>query len=101
MDEVRAYCDERGNTVDPEAFVAFYASKGWKIGSTPMKDWKAAVVTWEKREAARPAQQRGGYRQPEERESVYEHNMKVMDQLMGTHTYEDFKKRMNERLHKR
>ena len=49
VDEVRAYCNERGNGVDPEQFVAFYTSKGWKVGNNPMKDWKAAVITWEKR----------------------------------------------------
>jgi hypothetical protein len=46
--EVAAYCTERGNGIDPEAFVASYQSKGWKVGKTPMSDWKAAVVTWEK-----------------------------------------------------
>lgn len=54
VEEVRAYCQERGNDVDPEAFVAFYESKGWKIGNTPMKSWKASVITWEKRERAAP-----------------------------------------------
>lgn len=52
-DEVRAYCAERGNHVDAQAFVDFYAAKGWKVGNTPMKDWKAAVRTWEKRDAER------------------------------------------------
>lgn len=51
VDEVRDFCLERGNNIDAEAFVAFYTSKGWKIGSTPMKDWRAAVITWEKRHA--------------------------------------------------
>lgn len=49
--EVEAYCRERGNGVDPQRFVDFYASKGWKVGSAPMRDWRAAVRTWEKREA--------------------------------------------------
>lgn len=49
VERVAAYCQERGNKVDAEAFVSFYASKGWKVGNQPMKDWKAAVVTWEKR----------------------------------------------------
>lgn len=49
VDEVRAYCQERHNKVDAEQFVDFYESKGWRIGSDPMKDWKAAVRTWEKR----------------------------------------------------
>ena len=48
VDEVREYCQSRSNGIDPEAFVAFYASKGWKVGRTPMKDWKQAVITWEK-----------------------------------------------------
>ena len=50
LSEVSAYCTERNNEVDPEAFISFYQSKGWKVGNQPMKDWKAAVVTWEKRE---------------------------------------------------
>ena len=50
VDEVRAYCKERKNTVNPETFCDFYESKGWKIGKDPMRDWKAAVRTWERRE---------------------------------------------------
>lgn len=49
-DEVRAYCSERNNSVDAERFIDFYQSKGWKVGNQPMKDWKAAVRTWEKRD---------------------------------------------------
>ena len=50
VDEVSAYCKERKNTVDAQRFVDFYASKGWKVGNQPMKDWKAAVRTWEQRD---------------------------------------------------
>lgn len=49
VEEVAEYCESRCNNIDPEAFVAFYDSKGWKVGSAPMKDWRAAVITWEKR----------------------------------------------------
>ena len=87
LEEVRAYCTERGNKVDAEAFVAFYTSKGWKVGSAPMKDWKAAVVTWEKREATKPARTA---REPRRQESVYEHNMRVYDQVMGTNLHEQY-----------
>lgn len=48
LDDVQAYCFERGNTVDPQRFVDYYSSNGWKVGKNPMKDWKAAVRTWEK-----------------------------------------------------
>lgn len=47
VDDVRAYCQERQSVIDPEEFVDFYAAKGWKIGKEPMKDWRAAVRTWE------------------------------------------------------
>lgn len=50
VDEVAVYCQERGNGLDPETFVDFYASKGWMVGKNPMKDWKAAVRTWERSE---------------------------------------------------
>jgi hypothetical protein len=49
LEEVKQYCQERGNQVDPESFVAFYESKGWMIGKNKMKSWKSAVITWEKR----------------------------------------------------
>ena len=48
LEEVKAYCSERNNGVDAQRFIDFYTSKGWMIGKNPMKDWKAAVRTWEK-----------------------------------------------------
>lgn len=48
IDEVQSYCAERQNNVDPEAFWNFYESKGWRVGNQPMKNWKAAIVTWER-----------------------------------------------------
>lgn len=54
VEDVRSYCDERGNSVNPESFVAYYSSNGWKVGRNPMKDWKAAVRTWENKEKSRP-----------------------------------------------
>ena len=50
VDEVAAYCRERSNGIDPEAFVAYYAAQGWKLKSgQAMQDWKSAIITWEKR----------------------------------------------------
>ena len=48
VEEVHEYCCERMNNVNAEAFVDFYESKGWMVGKNKMKDWKAAVRTWEK-----------------------------------------------------
>lgn len=49
LEEVREYCNERHNSVDPERFIDFYASKGWMVGKNKMKDWKACIRTWEQR----------------------------------------------------
>jgi hypothetical protein len=49
VEQVREHCSAKGYTFDPEAFVAFYESKGWRIGKEPMKSWRAACVTWHKR----------------------------------------------------
>lgn len=45
--EVTAYCRERQNNVDPQRFIDYYTARGWKLNKTSMKDWKAAVRTWE------------------------------------------------------
>jgi len=55
IEEVTQYCKERNNNVDPQKWYDFYSAKGWMIGKNKMKDWKASVRTWEKR------QQKGGY----------------------------------------
>ena len=49
VEAVRDYCMERGNGIDPQAFVDFYASKNWMVGKNKMADWKAAMRTWEQR----------------------------------------------------
>ncbi len=43
-----AYVKERGSAVDPQVFIDFYAAKGWMVGKSPMKDWKAACRNAEK-----------------------------------------------------
>ena len=48
IDEVKEYCLERGNNINPETFIDFYESNGWKVGKNSMKDWKASLRTWEK-----------------------------------------------------
>jgi hypothetical protein len=48
IEEIEAYCLERGNAVLPEKWLSHYESNGWMVGKNKMKDWKAAVRTWEK-----------------------------------------------------
>ena len=48
LDEVTAYCNERGNKVDPARFIDYYTANGWKVGKNPMRDWKATVRNWER-----------------------------------------------------
>lgn len=51
LEEVKEYCSERGNKVDPERWFDYYTSNGWRVGKNPMRDWKAAVRTWERGES--------------------------------------------------
>ena len=55
VEEIAAYCSERDNGIDPQQFFDFYESKGWKVGNQSMKDWRAAVRTWERREKPKKA----------------------------------------------
>ena len=48
INEIKDYCIERNNNIDPETFYNFYESKGWLIGKNKMKNWKSAIITWEK-----------------------------------------------------
>jgi hypothetical protein len=50
LDEIKNYCILRKNNIDAEAFIDFYESKNWQIGKNKMKDWKACIRTWERRE---------------------------------------------------
>lgn len=50
VEEVYEYCKERNNGIDAQAFVDFYESKNWMVGKNKMKDWKACVRTWERRQ---------------------------------------------------
>lgn len=59
VEEVEEYCVERSNGIDVQAFIDFYESKGWMIGKNKMKDWKAAVRTWERK--GRDKQQKSSF----------------------------------------
>ena len=48
--EVIAFCESEGYMIDAQRFVDFYASKGWKVGSAPMADWRASVRMWHSRD---------------------------------------------------
>jgi len=56
LEEIKNYCEERKNKIDPEGFLNFYASKGWFVGKNKMKDWKAAIRTWEQRDKPKSGQ---------------------------------------------
>ena len=65
LDEVRAYCLERRNGIDPQAFMDFYEARGWKYGQgRPVVDWKACVRTWEHRRREEDGQDEQRYFTP-------------------------------------
>lgn len=55
VEDVRAYAEGAGCSVDAERFVDYYASNGWKVGRSPMRDWRAAVRNWARRDAPKEA----------------------------------------------
>lgn len=59
LQEVTDYCNSRQNTIDPQAFIDFYQSRGWLMGKNSMKDWQAAVRTWEQRSTQRQQEKQG------------------------------------------
>lgn len=50
IEQVKSYCEEKGYAVDSERFVDYYTANGWRVGKNPMKDWKAAVRNWNRKE---------------------------------------------------
>ena len=56
VEEIAEYCRERGSKVDAQRFYDYYEANGWKVGKNPMKDWKAAIRTWERNQENRGSQ---------------------------------------------
>jgi len=73
VEEVSEYCTERGNRINAQNFVDFYESKGWKVGGSPMKNWKAAIRTWEQRDKERTPDK------PKTRKFDYDENGNVIE----------------------
>lgn len=73
LSEIKQYCIERNNNVNAEHFFDYYESNGWKVGKNSMKDWKAAVRTWERSE----------YRKPTVKKNSKEDAINVVNNLMN------------------
>ena len=73
ISEIKQYCIERNNNVNAEQFFDHYESNGWKVGKNSMKDWKAAVRTWERSE----------YRKPNSKKNSKEDAINVVNNLMN------------------
>ena len=73
ISDIKQYCIERNNNVNAEQFFDYYESNGWKVGKNSMKDWKAAVRTWERSE----------YRKPNSKKNSKEDAINVVNNLMN------------------
>ena len=80
-EEIDAYCKERGNGIDARKFYDFYESKGWVVGKSPMKDWKAAVRTWEQRDDFRMARQPSRLQKPTQAD-IYAENERMLQETL-------------------
>lgn len=77
VSEINAYCAQRNNGINAQAFFDFYESKGWKVGNTPMKDWRAAVRTWESKNAKPRYQQSTSLQEARDRGNA------IIDRMFG------------------
>lgn len=85
VEEIKQYCIERNNIVDPQKFFDFYESKGWMIGRSKMKDWKASIRTWERSSNNKNNSNNGNttYQQPGiKKQYQYDHE-RAMQALLG------------------
>lgn len=73
VEEIAEYCKERQNKINPQSFFDWNESKGWRVGNSPMKDWKAAIRTWEQRDKAKAPEK------PKTRHFDYDENGKVVE----------------------
>ena len=73
ISDIEQYCIERNNNINANQFYDYYESNGWKVGKNPMKDWKAAVRTWERSE----------YRKPNSKKNSKEDAINVVNNLMN------------------
>lgn len=80
VEEIRQYCTDKMLDVDPEQFFNFYESKGWMVGKSPMKNWRAAVATWSHRQSSDIKERKV----PQKKESVLQHNLRIADEMFGT-----------------
>ena len=78
LSQITQYCLERNNNVNAEQFYDYYESNGWKVGKNAMKDWKAAVRTWERSE----------YRKPNSKKHSKEDAINVVKELMNEYADE-------------
>ena len=81
-EEVRSYAQEAGCQVDAQRFCDFYASKGWRVGNAPMRDWRAAVRTWANRDASPPARGPKTLEQQQYTQREYTNNFDALDEMM-------------------
>jgi rubrerythrin len=58
IEELKGYCKERGNNIDPEYFYDHYESNGWTVGRNKMKDWQASIRTWERNDKNKGAEKK-------------------------------------------
>lgn len=86
LEEVNAYCLERQNGIDASSFIDFYESKGWKVGKTPMKDWKAAVRTWERNTKTKQKSEPEWFYKDLDKEDTTLEEQEELDKLLSSMT---------------
>ena len=82
LEEVQEYCKERNNYIDANTFIDFYESKDWYVGKNKMKDWKACIRTWEKRNTKKIESKPEWFNKNIEEKKATEEEQKEMEEIL-------------------
>lgn len=83
VEEVQAYCTERGNNIDAQHFIDYYSARGWMLGKNKIKDWKACVRTWERNDSFKPHKHNEEPEHHKYDQNGYESEEEIMKMLYG------------------
>lgn len=83
VEEVQAYCDERGNNIDAQHFIDYYSARGWMLGKNHIKDWKACIRTWERNDSFKPHKHNEEPEHHKYDQNGYESEEEIMKMLYG------------------
>lgn len=83
LEEVQEYCNERNNGINAQNFIDFYESKGWMVGKSKMKNWRACIRTWENNRKTNTKEEPKWFNQEQDLQKTSEQDQEEMENLLN------------------